>query len=334
MLIKHLVWYCAVAIALHSIASAALAAEAAVEDTATRIRVYPIATRTLTESQALRGESTGEPAMIAGELRLPRVQGRVPVVILVHGSGGAGNHEDRWSHEINDIGIGTFILDSFTGRDVSETITDFSRLPHLAMIIDAYRALAVVAKNPRVDPARIALMGFSKGGFVALYSSLRRFQRAYSTPGLEFAAFIPFYAPCNRRFINEDDVSDRPIRLFHGRDDDWSRIAFCRQYAEHARSRGRDVQLVEFENAGHGFDVPTWEQGYDAQAENPGGCTFEERPEGLMVNPETGRPLTHTDTCYKQGASIKYSASAAQMSRDAVKAFLLTTFGMPKSVAH
>jgi acetyl esterase/lipase len=117
-----------------------------------------------------------------------------------------------------------------------------------------------------------------------LYSSLRRFQRAYSTPGLEFAAFIPFYAPCNRRFINEDDVSDRPIRLFHGNDDDWSRITYCRQYAEHARSRGRDVQLFEFENAGHGFDVPNWEQGYDAQAENPGGCIFEERPEGLMVN--------------------------------------------------
>jgi dienelactone hydrolase len=328
MLTKKLVWFSAIAIAFSSFAHVALASEAAVEDTATRIRIYPIATRTLTESQVLHGES------IAGELRIPRTQGRVPVVILVHGSGGAGNHEDRWAHEINGIGIGTFILDSFTGRDVAETITDFSRLPHLAMIIDAYRALAVVAKNPRVDPTRIALMGFSKGGFVALYSSLRRFQRAYSSPGLEFAAFIPFYAPCNRRFLNEDDVSDRPIRLFHGSDDDWSTVVFCRQYAEHARSRSRDVQLIEFENAGHGFDVPTWEQGYDAQAENPGGCIFEERPEGIMVNPDTGHPLTHTDACYKQGASIKYSAPAAQKSREAVKEFLLNTFGMSKPVSR
>jgi dienelactone hydrolase len=230
-------------------------------------------------------------------------------VILVHGSGGAGNHEDRWSHEINGIGIGTFIVDSFTGRDVSETVTDFSRLPHLAMIVDAYRALAVVAKNPAVDPKRIALMGFSKGGFAALYSSLRR-------------------------FLNEDDLSDRPIGLFHGSDDDWSRVAFCRQYTEHARSQGRDVKLFEYANAGHGFDVPTWEQGYDAQAENPGGCTFEERPEGLMVNPDTGRPLVHADACYKQGASIKFNESAAKMSRNEVNAFLLQTFGMPNSASH
>jgi transposase InsO family protein len=67
---------------------------------------------------------------------------------------------------------------------------------------------------------------------------------------------------------------------------------------------------------------------------NPGGCIFEERPERLMVNPDTGRPLTHTDACYKQGASIKYSASAAQMSRDAVKEFLLKTFGMSKPVSR
>jgi dienelactone hydrolase len=129
--------------------------------------------------------------------------------------------------------------------------------------------------------------------------------------------------------VNEDDVSDRPIRRFHGSDDDWTRTAFCRKYAAHARSRNRNVQSIEFENAGHGFDVATWEQGYDAQAENPGGCIFQERPEGRMINPDIGSLLTHTDACFKQGASIKYSASATQKSREAVKEFPLKTFGIP-----
>lgn len=315
-------------------AVSAFGGESAGEDVAAKIRLYPINTQTLSESMVLRGETAGKPAVIAGELRLPRAERRVPVVILIHGSGGAGNHEDRWAHELNSIGIGAFVLDSFTGREVTETITDFSRLPHLAMIIDAYRALSVVAANPRVDPARIAVMGFSKGGFVALYSSMRRFQRAYGTPGLEFAAFIPFYAPCNRRFLDEDDASNRPIRLFHGKDDDWSLITSCREYVARARSRGRDIQLIEYENAGHGFDAPTWEQGYDATAENPGGCTFVERPEGRMINPDTGRPLTPADACYKKGASVKYSAAAAQASRDAVKAFLMKTFAMSEAASR
>jgi predicted esterase len=67
-----------------------------------------------------------------------------------------------------------------------------------------------------IDPSRIAEMGFSKGGLVALYASLTRFQRVYGSKGLEFAAYIPFYAPCNTIYREDELVSDRPIRLFHG----------------------------------------------------------------------------------------------------------------------
>jgi hypothetical protein len=35
-------------------------------------------------------------------------------------------------------------------------------------------------------------MGISKGGFLALYASLKRLQRVYGPKDLEFAAYIPF----------------------------------------------------------------------------------------------------------------------------------------------
>jgi hypothetical protein len=44
-------------------------------------------------------------------------------------------------------------------------------LGRLNFILDIYRALEVLASHPRVDPGRTALMGFSRGGQAALYSS-------------------------------------------------------------------------------------------------------------------------------------------------------------------
>ena len=48
-------------------------------------------------------------------------------------------------------------------------------------------ALAVLGRHPRIDPERIAVIGFSKEGFAALYSSLRRFARMHGPAGLTFA---------------------------------------------------------------------------------------------------------------------------------------------------
>lgn len=60
-------------------------------------------------------------------------------------------------------------------------------------------ALAVLGRHPRIDPERIAVMGFSKGGFAALYSSLRRFARMHGPAGLTFAAHVAFYPIRDRR---------------------------------------------------------------------------------------------------------------------------------------
>ena len=121
---------------------------------------------------------------------------------------------------MNGIGVAAFLIDSFTGRGIIETITDPSRLANLSMIVDAFRALDLLSMHARIDASRIALMGFSRGGFVALYASLKRFRRMHGPDGVDFAAHIPFYAQCNTTYIGDEEVSDRPIRLFHGVVDD------------------------------------------------------------------------------------------------------------------
>lgn len=91
------------------------------------------------------------------------------MMVLVHGSAGVGAGDVKWSQELNKIGVATFLIDCFTGRGIVQTIADQSQLAHLAMIVDAYRAMEVLSKHAQIDSSRIAVMGFSKGDFVALY---------------------------------------------------------------------------------------------------------------------------------------------------------------------
>src|SRR4029077_15959211 len=119
-------------------------------------------------------------------------------------------------NELNSIGVAVFILDSFAGRGIVNTINDQSQLDSLAMMVDTYRALGLLAKHRRIDPARIAVMGFSKGAVTAVYSGNERFRKMYAPANVAFAAHIGLYTPCNVRYRDDDKVTGKPIRLFHG----------------------------------------------------------------------------------------------------------------------
>jgi dienelactone hydrolase len=289
-----------------------------------RIEIHPIESTTVTNQQFLNGDKNGNRVVIGGELRIPLGEGRFPGVILVHGSGGVGAREDRWAHELNGIGVAAFILDTFTGRGIVQTNTDQSQLETLSMIGDAYRALAALSQHPRIDPSKIALMGFSKGGDVALHASIKRFQRMYSSPGIEFAAFLPFYAPCNTTYREDDQISDRPIRMFHGSADNWVPAATCRDYVRRLQAAGKDIQLTEYSGAQHAFDnylTPVREVP-DAQTSRR--CSLQEAEGGIIVNRETRRPFTFTDTCIEHGAKFGYDAHATDEATKAVKQFFVS----------
>jgi dienelactone hydrolase len=295
-----------------------------------RIEIHAIPAVTLTDKQFLTGEKNGTPVTIGGELRIPPSRARVPAVVLVHGSGGLGGSMDRWAQELNGIGVAAFLMDSFTGRGVAETVTDQERVSHLTMIADSYRALALLSKHPMIDPARIAIMGFSKGGAVALGASLTRFQRMHAPPGVEFSAYIPFYAPCFISYLEDTQVSDRPIRLFHGSDDDWVPAAPCREYVAKLRPLGKDIQMTEYAGARHAFDSPRTPAVLELpDAQNPARCRIEERPGGEVVNQETRMPFTMNDPCVTRGASIGYDAPAHAAATQAVKKFLASLWKLP-----
>ena len=297
-----------------------------------RIEIHHFVTTTVTDQQFLTGAKDGMPARIGGELKLPSGTERMPAVILMHGSAGLGANVDRWAKELNDIGVAAFLIDSFTGRGIVQTVTDQSQLANLAMIMDAYRALELLSTHARIDASRIALMGFSRGGFVALYASLKRFQRMHGPDGIEFVAYIPFYAQCNTAYIGDEQVSDRSIRLFHGTADNYVSIEPCRKYVERLSRAGKDIQLTEYTGAQHAFDNPLYSPArFLPDAVTTSHCPREERAGGKIVNLETDRAFSWNDACVRRGATIGYDPVATTEATKAVKSFLIATFKLNSS---
>jgi dienelactone hydrolase len=283
-------------------------------------------TTTPTISDFLKGIRPAATNVIWGDLQLPTGRAeRSPAVVLVHGSGGVGPREDRWAERLHQAGAATFLVDSFTGRGIAFTAEDQSQLNSLAMIGDAYRALKLLATHPRIDPARIAVMGFSKGGGVALYAAVKRFQRLHGPAGARFSHHIAFYPPCFITYIGDEAVTDRPIRLFLGTADDLAPLERCRAYVERLRRAGADAELTAYAGAHHQFDRPGDARvRHNPREQNVSRCFWEERSEGQVVNRDTGQPFSLDEPCVFRGGTFAPDPAAYHAALRAVKALIGT----------
>jgi dienelactone hydrolase len=293
-----------------------------------RPEIHPIETVTRNIQQALLGDH-GNAATVAGELHVPaKPNGRIPAVILLHGGNGLTASDEQWAREIDSIGVATFVLDSFTGRGIRPANDDREELATLSMMIDGYRALGMLARDPRIDSKRIAVMGFSMGAAAAVYASNERFRKMYAIADTQFAAHIGLYTPCYWHFREDDRVTGKPIRLFHGIADDWVPIGPCRTYVEQLRKTGADVALTGYPGAYHGYDsIEPKELKWIADGASLRDCELVEGEHGVLLEGKTGKPFDiKSDPYIKRGAHVGYNEAAATATVRAVKAFLHTTF--------
>ncbi len=318
-----------IAAAAAFVLSFAAHAQTATKELAARVELHAFQSLTLSDQQFLTGDRAGaKPVTLTGELRVAQGTGKLPLVILMHGSGGIGSNMDAWVRQFNAMGISTFVIDGFTGRGLSSVSGNQALLGRLNFIADIYKALEVMAKHPRVDPARIALVGFSRGGQAALYASLDRFHRMWNTSGAQFVAYIPFYPDCATSYVDETGIGSSKVRIFHGAADDYNPVASCKAYVQRLRDAKRDAELTEYANAFHVFDNPIGPvpPTKAATSQTVRDCAVRETEGGALINTATNVAFAYTDACVKLGPHIGANAEAAQAATRAVSDILRAAF--------
>lgn len=268
----------------------------------------------------------GTATTVTGMLSIPEGRGRLPAVVLTHGCGSITSGEQGWEKRLNEFGVATFLVHSFGARHIPEVCTGQYQVNIASMLADAYGALDLLAAHPRIDPARIAIMGLSFGGRTALWTSHKRFQERYSSGTNQFAAHLAFYpASCYIQLADETEVSEGPIRIFHGTADDWTPMGQCQAYIERLQNAGIDAVLFAYPDAHHSFDDPQTPFMTIPDALSPGNCNFMEQ-DGQLIDPETGREPGIDSSCVVRGVSIGYNAQAEQQAVADVKEFLSMVF--------
>jgi dienelactone hydrolase len=185
--------------------------------------------------------------------------------------------ERRYARELGKLGVATMVLDSFKGRGVSSTVRDQAALSSFEMLEDAFAALEALARQPQIDTTRVGIVGFSKGGSVALLAAHER-RAARSLPdGLRFALHVPFYPACTNHY-HKPKSTGAPIYLLLGGADTYVGVAPCQEYAAALQAEGASIETTVFPGARHGFDGPSAYQ--HPQGENWSRCVFVEQPDG------------------------------------------------------
>lgn len=228
--------------------------------------------RTSNEEVRFKVAQAFEPgAQVVGKLHVPVAKGAgLPAVMIVNSTPGFDGRSAFYAQALNEAGVATLDLDFMQGRGMPASVAQ-----HMA---HAYETLQYLAADPRIDAARIGIMGFSWGGMVALLTSSSDLTRKYTGDRLRFAAHLGVYPICwwHEAVLAGKDkhvgpgvyraVTGRPVHILAGEKDDYDEPDSCDKFLSALPPvPRRSFSLTLYPGATFGWDSPfssaTWNAG-------------------------------------------------------------------------
>ena len=212
---------------------------------------------TLVEFPNLPGHT---PANLSGYLARPdsglsaelgirdyRGEGPFPAVVVLHGCIGITGHFTGIADRLSSWGYVALAVDSLGPRGISSRCG----IGSLDQPFDAYAALRYLSQLDFVDPARVAVLGNSMGGFAVLYAVDRDLAAQYFRD--RFRAAVAYYPGCD--IPAAAATMTVPTLILIGEADEANPVERCREMVAHARPDSAPIALTVFPGVHHNFDV-------------------------------------------------------------------------------
>lgn len=178
-----------------------------------------------------------------------------PLVITSIGSRGlTSGREALYAKALDEAGIAMLVVDSYSARGFTETVSDQGKFSFAGSAADALFALDHMRRDPRFDVRRIALLGYSRGGMVTVMSWDERIQNAVVGPETRFCAHVALYPPCYLQWEHPQPTAAPMLMIFGGRDVQ-APATVGQAYARRLTQAAGRVEVITYPEAVHSFDA-------------------------------------------------------------------------------
>jgi len=192
---------------------------------------------------------------VYGSLYKPKTPGVYPAVILLHGSSGVQPANRYLAQVLSKHGYVSVVLNYYAGvgglppkargHKQWEKLTGWSS--------NVENCVKYLQSLPEVEKNRIGLVGFSRGGGLAMRLSGK----------ISSVKAVVAYYP-SLRFVRGDSIA--PALLLHGSHDDLIPSDQIENFYYYLLDIGKTAELKIYEGAGHGFERYTKKRVYSPSA--------------------------------------------------------------------
>ncbi len=181
------------------------------------------------------------------------LSGKLPGVLVVHAWMGPTSYEKRRAEQLAGLGYVAFVADIY-GKGVRAKNTEEAgklsgiyKADRALMRARAQAALDTFVKNPHIDPAKIAAIGYCFGGTVAL---------ELARSGAPLGGVVSFHGGLNTPNLDDAKKIKGKILALHGGDDPYVPASEVTVFEQEMRDANVDWQIVKYGGAVHGFTHP------------------------------------------------------------------------------